>query len=338
MQMADNALLDLLRLTQTGRRTVLATIVRAIGPSYRKPGASAIIAEDGAVIGAISGGCLDADIAAAAAQSLCDGNARLLDYDTGGEEDLIWGTTSGCGGRILILVGPVPDEVVAGAAAQLLGGEPVVLSTVIADGPELGRRTWRPAIPDRDDSPYWYEGDRLYQRVDPAPTLLVCGAGDDAQPVVHLAAMAGFRVVVVDHRPAWATPERFPEAADVVVGEPADIAARGICPPGAVAVVLSHQFYRDIDYVETLLDVGAGYVGLLGARDRSQRIIDAVLEHRPDLSESLAISLRAPVGLDIGADGPRQIALSIVAELVAARAGRHGGPMSLRAGALLIRR
>lgn len=282
------------------------------------------------MIGAISGGCLDADIIAAATQTLADGKARLLDYDTGAADDLIWGTTSGCGGRIQILVAPVPEEVLAGLVVHQLQGHSIVLSTVIAEGPALGRRSWLRADRWGHDSPYWYAdgGGLLCQRIDPVPTLLICGAGDDAQPVAKLGTMAGFRVIVVDHRPAWATRERFPEAAEVLVAEPADLAAAGVCPSGTFAVVLSHQYYRDMDYVEALVERPTVYVGLLGARERSHRIVETLLQRRPDLARPLASKLRAPVGLDIGADGPQQIALSIIAELVATRAGRPGGPKS----------
>lgn len=108
MTTADHAFLDLDAVRRSGQRAVLATVVAAVGPAYRRPGASAVIVEDGRVIGAISGGCLESDMVELARSVFADGRPRILDYDTAGEQDLLWGTGTGCGGRVQVLVAPVP--------------------------------------------------------------------------------------------------------------------------------------------------------------------------------------------------------------------------------------
>lgn len=335
--MADNALLDLARVRRAGRPALLATVVKGVGPTYRPPGAAAVVVAGGEVIGAISGGCLETDVLAVAEEVLAGGPPRLLEYDTAAEEDLIWGTGSGCGGRVQVLVAPVPDDLLDQVAAALEAGRPVTLETVIAPGPDLGRR-WLGAPPAAGSPPYGYrEAERIFcQVVQPPVTFILCGAGDDARPVARLAAAAGFRVVVADHRPAWATPARFPEAVQVVACHPEELAERVEIRPGSFAALLTHHYYKDLENLKVLLSHPVAYVGLLGARERSRRLVVQLLADRPDLAAAARAALRAPVGLDIGADGPQEIALSIVAEMVAQRAGRPGAPLMHTRGPVLV--
>ncbi|MDB4896214.1 MAG: pucA [Firmicutes bacterium] len=329
--MTDSSILELAKVAQSGRRALLATVIRASGPSYRKPGASAVVAEDGEIIGAISGGCLEADLLVAAEEILRGAPPRVLEYDTSSEEDLIWGTSSGCGGRVQILLAPVPAELVSAAQAELRAGRAVVLHTCIAPGPDLGRRTLGGATARTE--PYWYsDGETIcHQLLAPPVTMLLCGAGNDAQPVAKLAAAATFRVAVVDHRASWATAERFPDAQAVIVCQPEELDAHLPIPAGSYAVLMTHHYHKDLAYLKMLLEQPVAYVGLLGARERSRALVRQLLRERPDLGEAARTRLRAPVGLEIGADGPFEIALSIVAELVAERAGmqKQAGGKSL---------
>jgi len=333
--MADQAFLDLYRLRQQGRRGVLATVVKGEGPTYRPPGGSAVVAEDGQVIGAISGGCLEADVVDAARRVLEGGPACLLEYDTGGYEDLLWGTASGCGGRIQVLVSAVPDALLDQIAARLQRGQAVGLTTAIGFGLELGERRLDPDI--AGPAPYWYSPDYsvLHQVLQPPVTLLLCGAGDDAQPVARLAAASGFRLVLVDHRPALATAERFPEADAIVLCDPEELTGQVEIRPGSYAVLLTHLYERDLKHTLVLLGQPVAYIGLLGARDRTRKLIGEVLAAHPDWKERVRAVLRAPVGLDIGADGPQELALSIVGEMVALRAGRSGAPLIASRGSVV---
>jgi xanthine/CO dehydrogenase XdhC/CoxF family maturation factor len=155
----------------------------------------------------------------------------------------------------------------------------------------------------------------------PPPTLVIFGAGDDARPLAALAAEAGFFVTVVDHRPAYLTSERFPGPARLVLRRPGDgLEGLGL---GArqFAVVQMHALVHDRDWLGTLLPLPLAYLGLLGPRRRKEEMLR-------QLGTAAAEKLFGPVGLDIGADGPEQVAISIVAELLAVHSGRT--PMHLR--------
>lgn len=369
----DTAFPDLVSVRRRGRRGLLATVVRGFGSTYRRPGSSAVVVEGGEVLGAISGGCMESDVLVAASDVfLGTAPARLLEYDTAGEEDLIWGTGSGCGGRVQVLVAPVADEVLEFVAARLEAGRTVVVATGLGSRP--GRRTafglpegvgdvssaeadldraGTLEVPELDQAaaraairlltaeeagPLWAKagGEEVFlQRVEPLPQLLICGAGDDARPVARLARQIGFRVVVADHRPAWATPDRFPTADAVVVAEPEELAGKVAIPDGSYAVLMTHHYFKDLELLRQLLPRPLRYIGLLGARERSRRLIRQIGEEAPELLEHARSRLRAPVGLDLGADGPEEIAVSILGEILAVRGGRAAVPLTQTRGPLL---
>jgi xanthine dehydrogenase accessory factor len=159
----------------------------------------------------------------------------------------------------------------------------------------------------------------FFEVLPPPPHLIVCGAGDDARPLVAYAADAGFRVTVVDHRPALLDAAWFPQASERLVGRPED---PGIVLPAAersLAVVKTHSLAHDREWVRRLLAAGVPYLGVLGPRERTESILRDI--GGPGMTGDGRVF--GPVGLDLGADGPRQVALSIVAELLAFIAGRE---------------
>jgi xanthine/CO dehydrogenase XdhC/CoxF family maturation factor len=161
----------------------------------------------------------------------------------------------------------------------------------------------------------------------PPHSLLVCGAGDDAVPVVERATEAGFRVTVFDHRTGLLVPARFPPGTTLIAARPED---SGLTfPPAArtLAVVMTHSFGTDREWARRLLAIGIPYVGLLGPRARTEEI-------RRAIGAEGDARLFGPVGLDLGADGPRQVAISIVAELLAVVAGRTPGHLAERKEAI----
>jgi xanthine/CO dehydrogenase XdhC/CoxF family maturation factor len=155
----------------------------------------------------------------------------------------------------------------------------------------------------------------------PPPRLLVCGAGDDARPLVAAAANVGFRAVVADHRAAYATPARFPEAHAVFVVRPEGPWTQPRVDASTHAVVMTHSLKRDTEWVRRLAATEAPYIGVLGPRARTERIVAA-------LPASARPRVYGPVGLDLGAEGPEQVALSIVSEVLAVASGRE--PRHLR--------
>ena len=172
----------------------------------------------------------------------------------------------------------------------------------------------------------------------PPPHLLVCGAGDDARPLVAYAADVGFRVTLLDHRPALLAPEWFPQAARRVVARPED-ADLALPPPArSLAVVKTHSLAHDREWVRRLLAAGLPYVGVLGPRGRTESILRSVAASAAGRAGAGGGDERervfGPVGLDLGADGPRQVAISIVAELLAFTAGREPRHLSARREAI----
>ncbi len=333
-------------LAAAGRRAAIATVVRIRGSSYRRPGAKFLVEDDGCTLGGVSGGCLEADVREIALGVLRTGQARLLHYETGGDERTVWGLGLGCNGSVDIFVqrATEPPEIEILQAMQVLlkqDAGPLAFATII-DGPDaVGRAmlvesrgvvagstgrsgfdlnvrhlaaqcltSGRSRLSDVD-------GHLVFTEVlDPPPQLIVCGAGDDACPLVVYASDAGFAVTVVDHRAAYLLPTRFPLARLLLNLRPED----GTVPLGVnsetLVVVKTHSFAHDREWVRGFVGAGAAYVGLLGPRARKDEIL------RQIGAESTRVF--GPVGLDVGGDGPEQVAISIVAELLAVYSHRHG--------------
>lgn len=172
------------------------------------------------------------------------------------------------------------------------------------------------------------------ETVGPPPRLVVFGAGHDAVPVVRVARLAGFHVTVVDPREAYLTRERFPEAHALIRAHPEEVADRVPLPPDAFALVMTHNYLHDRDLLRVLLTRPLAYVGVLGPWERTRRLLDELAAEGVLAPGARPERLYAPVGLDVGAEGPEQIAVAIVAELLAVRAGRTGGHLRFRQGPL----
>jgi xanthine/CO dehydrogenase XdhC/CoxF family maturation factor len=313
------------RLSEAGHRAALATVVGTEGSAYRRAGAKFLIEDGGRTLGSLSGGCLEADVRENALQMLRDGAPpRLIRYDTGSDDEAVWGLGLGCSGTIEVFLqpaaGPRGIETTDRIRELLAGDSPFTISTVVA-GPDsaLGSvavvpGTVRASHPDSTA--------RIFDEVlVPPPYLLLVGAGDDAIPICAYAADVGFRVQVVDHREALLAAERFPAAFRRVLARPEDGLAALPVGPRSSAVIKTHSFAHDREWARRLLSAGISYVGLLGPRARTRKLLEEIEEREGE-------RVFGPVGLDLGAEGPEQVALAIVAELLAVRAGRE--PLSLR--------
>ncbi|HMD61492.1 MAG TPA: XdhC family protein [Opitutaceae bacterium] len=317
-------------LNGAGSRSVLATLVTVEGSSYRKPGARMLLSEGGARIGSISGGCLEEDLLERSRRVLATGEAELAVYDTTAENDLVWGVGLGCHGVVRILIEPVfsrPDWAAAIAESFRAGrstGLAVVWKTT--DGPTgtmlRDPRTW--TLPGAATGV-------LIETVGPPISLSIFGAGDDARPLARLALELGWRVTVADPRPAMATGARFPGVSALVLGPAEELVARAGPAPGSLAVVMTHHYVHDRPLLRQLLPLPLAYLGLLGPRGRAEKIVADIAGDGLAVTQAMRSRLRAPVGLDLGADGPEEVALSIVAEMKAVLAGRDGRPLRERA-------
>lgn len=334
MSELDEILQAAQRLRNTGLPVGLATVVAVRGSSYRRPGARLLVPAEGPPIGLISGGCLEDEAARLAREAIARDIPLLLTIDHSAEGDELWGLGLGCRGAIDLLAEPpglaagTLDALAAargGTASYLLTGLDGERRTLTAaEATALGERAamavghGRPAV----------IGDRVLDVILPPLHLVVCGAGPDAGPLVAAGLRQGWRVDVVDPRRGRLSAERLPGArlldADASEAGPASGAGEW-----SAVVVMSHDYLRDAAFLGSFLGRGVRYLGVLGPRDRTDRLL---AELGTALSEADAAAMHAPAGLDIGADGSEQVATAIVAEILAVIHGRSGGPLRGRPG------
>lgn len=332
-----------------GVRAALATVVRVNGSVYRHEGAKLLVTETGASIGNVSGGCLEADVREVALQVLTTGMSQLRSYCGGSEEIAAWDLGVGCDGEVEILIEPVSTARVA-ERASLLAERWYVAVTLLALPREYGESP-RMVVSDttvsgtlgnaeldahvRLHAASWIadgvscekligETRLLIDVLTPPPRLIIVSAGEDARVLARLASDVGFRVVTVDRRPGLLDRSRFPATVTLVESDAARLNEQLVLDAACFAVVMTHDFADDTEYLRALLRTPVRYLGVLGPRQRTERIL-ALLRRDGEIDVS---RIYGPVGLDIGTDGAEQVALAVVAEMLAVRAGRE--PRSLR--------
>jgi xanthine/CO dehydrogenase XdhC/CoxF family maturation factor len=351
---ADSSLIELCALFDAARRCdeslVLATIVRTEGSTYRKAGAQVLFSTGGSTSGLLSGGCLEADLHERALRVIAQGTPERVVFDTREDaDDPIFGLGAGCEGANEIWLqpatpangyAPLPYMAACLGAARAGGVCTVIGGAATRD--ELGRHAYagvesddpllRPlaAIPaDRAKiERVRHDGRMLEVFVAPVlipPALLICGGGPDARPLAQFAATLGWRVTVYDHRPMFTNPADFPASARVVLGRAGELLERLAAAHFDAAVIMSHHLPSDVEYLRNLSLSPPDFIGLLGPPARRARLFAEV---GPSLKAVLD-RIHGPVGLDIGARTPASIALSIVAEIQASLAGRHGAPLAI---------
>jgi xanthine dehydrogenase accessory factor len=305
--------------------SVLATLVTVEGSSYRRPGARLLVLADGTRIGSISGGCLEEDVMARAQRVLVTGVAESVVYDTTSENDLVWGVGLGCHGIVRVLLErlpPHPDW--AGTLATNFAARQSTTFHVVHEGPNPANFGTRLA----GSSP---AGTGTFVEVVAPPTaLFVFGAGDDAQPLVRLAKELGWHVTVADTRPQFTTAARFPLADRLIIGPAAELVARANPDASSLAVVMTHHYVHDVPILRNLLPRPLGYLGLLGPRKRAEKILGDLAAEGLNITAADRARLHAPIGLDLGADAPEQVALAMLAEMLSVLTGRDGEPLHRR--------
>lgn len=340
-----------------GVPVAIATVVGVRGSAYRREGAKMLLGPGGRMHGTVSGGCLEPELLVVAEEVLASGAGRTVEYDL--SEETMWGLGIGCGGQVRVRVAPLEPALVevwrrvegageAWAAAQPLDGAGWLVVGPGEDGPARGaigdEATTRAAEAEarrrldgvRTGLGRAGGGEVFVDVMAPPPLLCLFGAGHDAVPVAALAQSAGFRVRVIDPRAAYATEERFPGAEVRVADVQTDLGVGDLVPAGAYAVVMHHHLARDTAALTRLGGTGARYVGALGPRSRTERMLAEAQEAGVDLTALRGV-LASPVGLDIGAEGAEQIAVAVVAELLAVRAGRAGGRLTRTDGTIHAR-
>lgn len=337
---------QVVRLWRRGGARVLATVIRVEGSSYRQPGARLLLGAAGEYAGTISGGCLETEVIRRAAWKVREG-AVVERYSTlfDDTDEVPFGL--GCGGVVDLLLEPAetPEcQALLEAMERSFSGEQAIVVTWLPGaGKLLGRvvlgadgvvrfaseglaekklncaRGLRPGE--------FYEG-RFVEELRGPQRLFVLGAGDDARPLVAMASMMGWHVTVADGRQQLARPERFPSAERVVTTSAEDVRELNICEDDAV-VVMTHSYEQDRMLLAVLLLLAPRYLGLLGARHRSSLLVSEAAAMAGLTVEQCCERIWAPIGLDLGGEGPEAIALAVMAEAQAMCMGKMGSSRRL---------
>jgi xanthine dehydrogenase accessory factor len=306
-----------------GDRIALATVVATRRSAPRPVGAKLAVSERGELFGSVSGGCVESDVAVQAAEVIEDGKPRLLTY--GITDDMAWNVGLPCGGEIDVFVerfeGELPES-----------SEPAVALTIL-EGERAGERSLAgpDAVEPGPSRVVELGGETVFAEVlGPPLRLLVVGAIDTAEELCRAAKSLGWRTAVADPRPALATRERLPSPDELVVAWP-DEALEQLAPDRDTAVVvLTHEERLDVPALTAALPSEAFYVGAIGSRRTQEKRRERLLE--AGLGEEELERLAGPAGLDLGAHTPAETAVSILAEVLAVRAGRSGGRLAERSG------
>jgi xanthine dehydrogenase accessory factor len=346
-------ILDAMRSARrSGQRVALATVVRVKGSAYRREGARMLIRDDGAITCMLSGGCLEPDVAEVARRVMTRGVPELRHYDL--DEDIVWGLGLGCGGSVDVYIEPVDQDPLLARWLELLrNGALAVLAMrlvpernrllvtssgdtsgglgasaldarVRARAAEIMAAQHPRAVTQRIELDGADEADVFFDVSAPPPELVIFGAGHDAIPVVALARSLGWQIAVVDARAAFLTPERFP-GARLVLAHPAQFESQVLLGPRSYALIMNHHLERDGAALGFAVRSEAPYIGVLGPRARYETLLEALKAEAVELDQERLARVRSPLGLDIGAESPDEVALSIVAALLAARRGFAGG-------------
>ena len=363
MKERQNILAAAMPRLESGKTLLLATVVQTQGSTYRKAGAKLLLEAEGWLAGSISGGCLESDLIQTAWQRTENAPAALVTYDATSENDIVWGYGMGCNGIVQTLLERiVPGEgwnpirfLQHCLAARIAGVAVTVICGTAGRSPAIGTHGYYTKNERFGEAEAW--PDALKSRIAaaalnclnaqrshvaaleiggaameiffeylPAPVpLVIFGAGQDAVPLARLAHELGWHVTVADHNPERLTRERFPDA-DVflpLTGEH-PFAALPLHPDSNV-VLMTHNYLRDLEILPVLLDSSAGYLGILGPKRRTERLLGDLQSEGWDVTEADRARIYAPVGLDIGAEGPEEIALAVLAEIQAQRRRHDGG-------------
>jgi xanthine dehydrogenase accessory factor len=354
---------DILReyehLSSAGKKAALATVVKVEGSSYRQPGARMLIAENGSLTGAISGGCLEGDAMRRALLVIARGTRAVVTYDTTDEDDAKLGIGLGCNGIIDILIEPIDADNPANPV-QLLRTlvntrQPGVLITLFntsephrqqagsffaytQNGKVLGsapaqlqdelQATAREALERLESRLTSFsfndlEFSAFVEVIRPVIHLVIAGAGNDVMPLVSMAGLLAWQVTVLDNRSLYATCARFPDVHQVLVTDAEEALKQIVSDDNTVFVLMTHNYNYDLALLRQLLNQKSPYIGVLGPKKKFNRLMDELGVHTTHTTRAVD-NLFGPVGLDIGAETAEEIALSVMAEIKAVLTGKEG--------------
>ncbi|MDB4927038.1 XdhC family protein [Mucilaginibacter sp.] len=336
-----------------GKQTALATVVHVEGSSYRHAGARMLITEDGQLTGAISGGCLEGDALRKARLVMVKNKPMLVTYDTTDDDDAKFGVGLGCNGIIHILIEPISpekqDNPINLFKLFLSKRRPVIIATLFSlkdkkaaqpgtcllltenefiEAPFPNDIIRQAILTDAKDvlingnsitKTYLYNDEFtcFIELLQPAVSLVIFGAGNDAIPLINLSANLGWHVTLIDGRANYAVPERFPLAKKVITAKPEQALVHLTIDERTVVMLMTHNYNYDLAILRQLLPLRLTYVGALGPKKRLHRMLDDLKEDGIEVILSQLESVYGPAGLDIGSENADEIALSILAEIQA---------------------
>jgi xanthine dehydrogenase accessory factor len=361
-------LAELEKSNRQGKTTIMATVIEARGSTYRRPGARMLLTSDGCSVGTISGGCLEADVCLRSQEVMAKKQPIVVTYDTTSDEDIVWGLGLGCNGLVRVLIEPITPsqadyvEFLSSCYGDRQLG--VVATLVSATGlvQQVGTRLMlqqngnlinqfsnslaasivkdaRTALQSETSILKSYllpngEIEVFIEVIQPPLPLIIFGAGHDAIPVARFAKELGWNVTVVDTRQASATQNRFAESDAIVLSRPENISDYVAVSDRTVAVVMTHNYLHDRELLKTLLPSQVCYLGILGPKSRTERLLEELRQIEISPTREQMHRLYAPIGLDIGADTPEEIALSIIAGIQAVITNRLGNQLRERKGSI----
>lgn len=365
MKEFKNILNEFNKIDFANRKAAIATVVQVRGSSYRSPGARMLITDDGKWVGSISGGCLEGDALRQARQVMNEGTANTVTYDTREESNQNLGIGLGCNGVIDVLIEPVDHsdktKTIATYKKIIEANAPVTLATVFSGGYEKGGKILRlddttviSTITDRNleetiiaDLTAVFETKSSHARkydvggvsvevfieiIQPGVSLIIFGGGFDARPVSQLAKSLGWDVTVTDECVAHIAPLFFPTADKLSLCQRSFIDRDFNITPYTACVLMSHNYEYDRDVLRKLLKSEAPFIGILGPRKRFDKMQEEFSKEGIILTPEDHHRIHSPIGLDIGAEAPDEIAVSIVAEIQSKFSNRSGGYLKYRSG------
>jgi xanthine dehydrogenase accessory factor len=349
----------------TKRKAALATVVKVRGSSYRSPGARMLITDDGRWVGSISGGCLEGDALRKARKVMMDKTPMTVTYDTREESNQQLGIGLGCNGVIDVLIEPVDpqdkENPVTLFNSLITSREPVALATVFEAGSGIGEKLlltssgeWSGGFSDEvlknevratlsnlfetkksEAKKYFSQGKEsevFIELIQPAVSLIIFGGGFDARPVSELAKSLGWTVSVTDECVAHIAPLFFPTADKLTLCQREFIDRDFDITPYTACVLMSHNYEYDRDVLRKLLKTTTPYIGILGPRKRFDKMLSEFKTQDISLTGQDFQRIHSPIGLDIGAEAPDEIAVSIIAEVQSKFSNRSGGFLKYHAG------
>jgi xanthine/CO dehydrogenase XdhC/CoxF family maturation factor len=345
------------------RKAAVATVVKVRGSSYRSPGARMLITDDGKWIGSISGGCLEGDALRKARQVMQDKKPLTVTYDTREESNQNLGIGLGCNGVIDVLIepaDPADDKNAVKLFENLLNiQEPLALATVFSSPLYTGEKL---LISSEKETKITFSDDRLNELVfgdllkvfetqrseakeyllnenkieifieliQPSISLIIFGGGFDARPVSQLAKSLGWKVTVTDECVAHIAPIFFPSADKLSLCQRDFVDRDFNITPYTACVLMSHNYDYDRDVLKKLLKSNTPYIGILGPRKRFDKMASEFATQGIKIEQEDLHRIHSPIGLDIGAEAPDEIAISIIAEIQGKFANRSGGFLKYR--------